>query len=75
MRIAFASEDKLGMEGEVSAHFGRCSYYTFLEVGKLKIWRVVDNPFFGNHEPGKVPGFIHSQSRRDDCRGNGTASH
>ena len=55
MRIAFASEDKLGMEGEVSAHFGRCPYYTFLEVedGKVKSWKVVDNPYHGNHVPEK----------------------
>ena len=63
MRIAFASEDKLGMEGEVSAHFGRCPYYTLLEVeeGKVGSWKVVDNPYHGNHVPGKVPEFIHSQ--------------
>ena len=63
MRIAFASEDKLGMEGEVSAHFGRCPYYTFLEVeeGKVGSWKVVDNPYHGDHVPGKVLEFIHSQ--------------
>lgn len=63
MRIAFASEDKLGLEGEVSMHFGRCPYYTFLEVenGEVKNCMVIDNPYFGNHLPGKVPEFIHSQ--------------
>ena len=62
MRIAFASEDKLGMEGEVSAHFGRCPYYTLLEVEEeVESWKVVDNPYLGNHVPGKVPEFIHSQ--------------
>jgi predicted Fe-Mo cluster-binding NifX family protein len=62
MRIAFASEDKMGLSGEVSAHFGRCPYYTFLEVedGKVKKWEVLDNPYHGNHAPGKVPEFIHS---------------
>ncbi|MCX5906216.1 MAG: NifB/NifX family molybdenum-iron cluster-binding protein [Deltaproteobacteria bacterium] len=66
MRIAFASEDKQGLDGEVSMHFGRCPYYTFLEVeeGKVKTWKVVDNPYFGNHEPGKVPEFIHSQEAK-----------
>ncbi len=63
MRIAFASEDKLGLEGEISMHFGRCPYYTFLEVedGIVKNWQVIDNPYFGNHIPGKVPEFVHSQ--------------
>ena len=63
MRIAMASEDKLGLQGEVSAHFGRCPYYTFLDVEKetVNTWEVVDNPHFGNHIPGKVPEFIHSQ--------------
>jgi predicted Fe-Mo cluster-binding NifX family protein len=63
MRIAFASEDKTGLSGEVSAHFGRCPYYTFLEVedGKVKKWEVLDNPYYENHVPGKVPEFINSQ--------------
>lgn len=63
MRIAFASEDRLGLEGEVSMHFGRCPYYTFLEVekGQVKDLQIIDNPYYGNHVPGKVPEFIHSQ--------------
>ncbi len=63
MLIAFASEDKMGLEGEVSAHFGRCPYYTFLELdgGQVQSSRVVENPYFGEHIPGKVPEFIHSQ--------------
>ncbi len=64
MRIAFATEDKLGLDGEVSMHFGRCSYYTILDVegnNEVKSCQVVDNPHFGNHVPGKVPEFIHSQ--------------
>lgn len=63
MRIAFASEDKMGMEGVVSMHFGRCPYYTFLEVegNEVKTWQVMENPYFENHVPGKVPEFIHSQ--------------
>lgn len=63
MRIAFASEDRLGLEGEVSMHFGRCPYYTFLEVekGQVKDLQIIDNPYYGNHVPGKVPEFIHLQ--------------
>lgn len=63
MRIAFASEDKLGLDGEVSAHFGRCPYYTFLDLDgdALKSWKVIDNPYYENHVPGKVPEFINSE--------------
>jgi len=63
MKIAFASEDRKGLAGEVSAHFGRCPHYTFLEVeeGEVKGYQVVDNPYYDNHVPGKVPEFIHSQ--------------
>jgi len=63
MRIAFASEDKLGLDGKISMHFGRCPFYTFLDMDgdQVKAWQVVDNPYFGNHVPGKVPEFIHSQ--------------
>jgi predicted Fe-Mo cluster-binding NifX family protein len=63
MRIAFASEDKMGLDGEVSMHFGRCPHYTFLDVegSQVKTWQVMDNPYLGNHVPGKVPEFIHSQ--------------
>ncbi len=66
MRIAFASEDKLGLEGEVSMHFGRCPYFTFLEVedGIVKDCQIIANPYFGNHLPGKVPEFIHFQKAR-----------
>jgi predicted Fe-Mo cluster-binding NifX family protein len=63
MRIAFASEDKLGPGSEVSAHFGRCPYYTFLDLQgeAVQNCQVLDNPHYENHVPGKVPEFIHEQ--------------
>jgi len=63
MRIAFASEDKMGLDGEVSMHFGRCPYYTFLDLDgdQVQACKIVDNPYFETHVPGKVPEFIHSQ--------------
>jgi predicted Fe-Mo cluster-binding NifX family protein len=63
MRIAFASEEKTGLDGQISMHFGRCPFYTFVDMDgdKVKAWQVVDNPYFGNHVSGKVPEFIHSQ--------------
>jgi predicted Fe-Mo cluster-binding NifX family protein len=32
MKIAFASEDNQGLQGTLSAHFGRCPYYTIVDV-------------------------------------------
>ena len=64
MRIAIASEDERGLDAPVSQHFGRCPYYTLVEVeaGEIKEVKVVNNPFYGSHgQPGEVPGFIHSQ--------------
>jgi predicted Fe-Mo cluster-binding NifX family protein len=63
MRIAIACEDQAGLEGTVSLHFGRCPYYTLLDLegNQVKTWKVVENPYYGNHVPGKVPEFIHSQ--------------
>jgi len=62
-RIALASEDNSGFEGTLSAHFGRCPYYTFVNVDGDRIvdHEVVKNPYFPNHQPGVIPQFIHSQ--------------
>jgi len=64
MRIAVATDDGKGLDALISQHFGRCPYYTLVEVeaGEIKEVNVVDNPFYGRHEePGQVPEFIHSQ--------------
>jgi predicted Fe-Mo cluster-binding NifX family protein len=60
--IAIASEDKRGLAGAVSAHFGRCPYYTLVQVDGERIAgaRVEQNPHFGQHRPGVVPKFINS---------------
>ena len=62
-RIALASEDNSGLEGTLSAHFGRCPFYTFVNVEGDQIlgFEVVKNPHFPNHQPGVIPQFIHSQ--------------
>ena len=62
-RIALASEDAHGLEGIISAHFGRCPYYTLVNVEGDQILgsEVVKNPYFPNHQPGVIPQFIHSQ--------------
>ncbi len=61
-RIALASEDNLGLEGLLSAHFGRCPYYTFVNVEGDRIigFEVIKNPYYPNHQPGVIPQFIHS---------------
>jgi predicted Fe-Mo cluster-binding NifX family protein len=63
MRIAIASESNQGLDGPVSHHFGRCPYFTMVEVkdGQVGNIQAVENPFAGQHAPGQVPGFIHSQ--------------
>jgi predicted Fe-Mo cluster-binding NifX family protein len=64
MKIAFASEDNQGLKGFLSAHFGRCPYYTIVDVEDKTISNVqiVDNPYFNSHAPpGVVPQFIKEQ--------------
>ena len=60
--IAVASEDDRGMDGTVSAHFGRCPHYTLVEVedGAVARHRVESNPHLGQHRPGQMPRFIKS---------------
>lgn len=58
--VAVASEDKKGLQGEVSMHFGRCPFYTLIEIedGKIADSKTVENPHFGHHQPGVMPRFI-----------------
>ena len=63
MRIAISAEDKNGLESVVSPHFGRCPHYILADVEgqQVKSVQAVDNPYYAQHAPGQVPGFIHSQ--------------
>jgi predicted Fe-Mo cluster-binding NifX family protein len=63
MRIAISSEENKGLDSTVAQHFGRCPYFVLvdLEGHEVKQVSTVDNPFYARHEPGQVPGFIHSQ--------------
>jgi predicted Fe-Mo cluster-binding NifX family protein len=60
--IAIACEDDRGMQGRVSAHFGRCPCYTMVEVkdGQVIGHRVEQNPNVTQHRPGAMPQFIRS---------------
>lgn len=62
MRIAVSADDKNGLDSVVSPHFGRCPYYILVDVQGNQVTGIqeVDSPFYGQHEPGQVPGFIHS---------------
>ncbi len=61
MRIAVSADDKNGLDSVVSPHFGRCPFYILVDVQGNQVTGIqeVDSPFYGQHEPGQVPGFIH----------------
>ncbi len=63
MRIAISAEDNRGLDSVVNPHFGRCPYFVLvdLEGNQVRNVAVVPNPYFGHHQPGQVPAFIHSQ--------------
>ena len=63
-RVAVASEDDRLLDAPVSAHFGRCPYYTIVTLDGDRIQGVesVENPFYNAHgQPGQVPAFIRDQ--------------
>ncbi len=62
-KIALAADDMLGLDGEMSMHFGRCPSYVVAQVednGNIAATEVVENPYFKQHTPGEVPRFINS---------------
>jgi len=63
MRIAVSADNRNGLDSVVSPHFGRCPYYILVDVNGQEVQTVnaIDNPYYGQHSPGVVPGFIHSQ--------------
>ncbi len=63
MRIAVSSEDARGLDSAVHPHFGRCPFFVLVDLeGKdVKRVRTIGNPFYGQHQPGVVPGFVHEQ--------------
>jgi predicted Fe-Mo cluster-binding NifX family protein len=62
MRIAVSADTKNGLDSVVSPHFGRCPHFILVDLADRDVSevRAVDNPFFGHHQPGQVPGFISS---------------
>ncbi len=63
MRVVISAENTNGLESPVSSHFGRCPCYILVDVEGQEVTgvTVIDNPYYGNHAPGQVPAFIHSQ--------------
>ncbi len=62
MRIAISADNSDGLESVVSPHFGRCPYFVLVDMDGQDVTAIsaVDNPYYGNHRPGQVPGFIDS---------------
>jgi len=62
-RIAVSAGDDKGLDSVVSPHFGRCPYFVLVDLreGQVETARAVPNPYYNRHQPGQVPGFIHSQ--------------
>jgi predicted Fe-Mo cluster-binding NifX family protein len=62
MRIAVSADNKNGLESVISPHFGRCPHFVLVDLDDHDVREVreVDNPYFGHHQPGQVPAFIHS---------------
>jgi predicted Fe-Mo cluster-binding NifX family protein len=62
-RIALACDDDLGLEGQLSAHFGRCPCYTLVDVqdGEINKTEVIANPYYNQHQPGVIPHFINTK--------------
>jgi predicted Fe-Mo cluster-binding NifX family protein len=62
MRIAVSTDNKNGLESVVSPHFGRCPHFVLVDLEGDNVGEVreVDNPYYGNHQPGQVPALISS---------------
>jgi predicted Fe-Mo cluster-binding NifX family protein len=63
MRVAISADDNSGLDSVVSPHFGRCPYYVLVDLDGRDVSKVdaVENPCYGQHRPGEVPGFIKDQ--------------
>lgn len=61
-KIAISVLNADGLDAPISPHFGRCPYFILVDVENCQVnhVEVVENPYYANHQPGEVPGFIHS---------------
>ncbi len=60
MRIVVSSDSDSVLESSVSHHFGRCPFFTVIDIENNEIThaKAVENPYFNAHSPGQVPAFI-----------------
>lgn len=62
IRIAISAENDDGLKSVIGHHFGRGPYFVLvdLEDEVIQNIKIVDNPYFNQHQPGMIPGFINS---------------
>jgi predicted Fe-Mo cluster-binding NifX family protein len=62
MRIAISADNSNGLDSVVGPHFGRCPYFLLVDIEGQEVTTInaITNPYYGNHRPGQVPGFIDS---------------
>ncbi len=60
MKIVVSSDNSRKLDSSVSHHFGRCPFFTVVNIEGNEIINVesVENPYFNAHSPGQVPSFI-----------------
>jgi predicted Fe-Mo cluster-binding NifX family protein len=63
MRIAISLQTNNGLDSLVSEHFGRCPYFALVDLdgNEVQAIKVIDNPYYGGHQAGDIPQFIHQQ--------------
>lgn len=63
MRVAVSAESNLGLEANVSSHFGHSPHFALVDLDGKEIKSVltVANPAYPDHVPGAIPKFIHGQ--------------
>jgi len=65
MLIAVSAETDAGVGAPVAGHSATSHNFALVEVtpegGEIGVVRSIANPRYPNHEPGAIPGFIHSQ--------------
>jgi len=64
MRIAISVENNNGLDSLVCQHFGGAPYFILVDLDGQEVKTVagIENPYFGNHQPGQIPQLIHSHN-------------